>query len=146
MDIKVNQLQNVNQVETRNQITENDGSFKFTLISNIEEQDLQSRLHFMMREIIQHGDKLAKHMDIRDMRKYRQLIKEFMNEIVNRSHKFSRENFLDKRGRHRVYGMVKLVDKTLDELATELIKDEIDHISILNKIDEIRGLLLDILA
>ena len=146
MDIKVNQLQNVNQVETRNQITENDGSFKFTLVSNIEEQDLQSRLHFMMKEIIQHGNKLAKHMDIRDMRKYRQLIKEFMNEIVNRSHKFSRENFLDKRGRHRVYGMVKLVDKTLDELATELIKDEIDHISILNKIDEIRGLLLDILA
>lgn len=146
MDIKVNQMQNINQVETRNQITENDGSFKFTLISNIEEQDLQSRLHFMMREIIQHGNKLAKHMDIRDMRKYRQLIKEFMNEIVNRSHKFSRENFLDKRGRHRVYGMVKLVDKTLDELATELIKDEIDHITILNKIDEIRGLLLDILA
>jgi uncharacterized protein YaaR (DUF327 family) len=85
-------------------------------------------------------------MDIRDMKKYRQLIKEFMNEIVNRSHKFSRENFLDKRGRHRVYGMVKLVDKTLDELATELIKDETDHISILNKIDEIKGLLLDILA
>ena len=134
MDIKVNQMQNINQVETRTQITENDGSFKFTLISNIEEQDLQSRLHFMMREIIQHGNKLAKHMDIRDMRKYRQLIKEFMNEIVNRSHKFSRENFLDKRGRHRVYGMVKLVDKTLDELATELIKDEIDHITILNKI------------
>lgn len=146
MDIKVNQMQNVNQVETRNQITENDGSFKFTLISNIEEQDLQSRLNFMMKEIIQHGNKLAKHMDIRDMKKYRQLIKEFMNEIVNRSHKFSRENFLDKRGRHRVYGMVKLVDKTLDELATELIKDEIDHISILNKIDEIKGLLLDILA
>lgn len=146
VDIKVNQMQNINQVETRNQITENDGSFKFTLISNIEEQDLQSRLHFMMKEIIQHGNKLAKHMDIRDMKKYRQLIKEFMNEIVNRSHKFSRENFLDKRGRHRVYGMVKLVDKTLDELATELIKDEIDHISILNKIDEIKGLLLDILA
>lgn len=139
-------MQNVNQVETRNQITENDGSFKFTLISNIEEQDLQSRLNFMMKEIIQHGNKLAKHMDIRDMKKYRQLIKEFMNEIVNRSHKFSRENFLDKRGRHRVYGMVKLVDKTLDELATELIKDETDHISILNKIDEIKGLLLDILA
>ena len=69
-----------------------------------------------------------------------------MNEIVSRSHKFSRENFLDRRGRHRVYGMVKLVDKALDELATELIKDEKDHLTILNKIDEIRGMLLDILA
>lgn len=146
MDIKVNQLQNVNQVEMKSQMPENDGTFKFTLISNIEEQDLQSRLNFMMQDIIQHGNKLARHMDIRDMKQYRKLIKDFMNEIVNRSHKFSRENFLDKRGRHRVYGMVKLVDKTLDELATELIKDEKDHIAILNKIDEIKGLLLDILA
>jgi uncharacterized protein YaaR (DUF327 family) len=42
--------------------------------------------------------------------------------------------------------MIKLVDKNLDELAAELIKDEKDHIAILNKIDEIRGLLLDILT
>ena len=69
-----------------------------------------------------------------------------MNEVVNRSHKFSRENFLDRRGRHRVYGIVKLVDQNLDELAQELIKDEKDQIAILGKIDEIRGLLLDILT
>ena len=67
-----------------------------------------------------------------------------MNEVVNRSHKFSRENFLDRRGRHRVYGIVRLVDKNLDELAEELVKDEKDHINILNKVDEISGLLIDI--
>jgi uncharacterized protein YaaR (DUF327 family) len=146
VDIKVNQLQMPNQVEQKTQMQESDGAFKFTLISNIEEQELQSRLNLMMQDIVQQGKKLSKHMDVRDMRRYRQLIKEFMNEIVNRSHKFSRENFLDKRGRHRVYGMVKLVDKNLDELAEELIKDEKDHLAILNKIDEIRGLLLDILT
>ena len=83
-------------------------------------------------------------MDVRDMKRYRELVKDFMNEVVNRSHKFSRENFLDRRGRHRVYGIVKLVDRNLDELAAELVKDEKDHISILGKVDEIRGLLLDI--
>jgi uncharacterized protein YaaR (DUF327 family) len=69
-----------------------------------------------------------------------------MNEIVSRSHKFTRENFLDRKGRHRVYTMIKLVNKELDELAMELIKDEKDHIVILNKIDEIRGLLIDIIT
>ena len=78
------------------------------------------------------------------MKKYRSLVKEFVNEVVNRSHKFSRENFLDRRGRHRVYGMVKLVDKNLNDLAEELVKDEKDHLSILGRVDEIRGLLLDI--
>lgn len=146
MNIKVDHMQQMQQVEQKHVSPDADGSFKFTLISNIEEQGLQARLSLMMEEITMQGKKLSKHMDIRDMKKYRALIKDFMNEIVSRSHKFSRENFLDKRGRHRVYGMVKLVDKALDELAAELIKDEKDQLAILSKIDEIRGMLLDILA
>jgi uncharacterized protein YaaR (DUF327 family) len=146
MEIKVNQMQPINQVEQKPPVPEADGSFKFTLISHIEEQELQTRLNVMLQEITSQGKRLSKHMDVKDMKHYRELIKEFMNEIVNRSHKFSRENFLDKKGRHRVYTMIKLVDKNLDELASELIKDEKDHIMILNKIDEIRGLLLDLLT
>ena len=83
-------------------------------------------------------------MDIRDMRKYRDLIKTFLNEIVNRSHGFSRENFLDRRGRHRVYGIIRLIDQNLDELAQQLIAEEKDSLAILNSVDEIRGLLMDI--
>ena len=66
--------------------------------------------------------------------------------MIYRSHKFSRENFLDRKGRHRVYGLIRLIDANLDELAQELVKDEKDHITILSKIGEIQGLLLDILT
>ena len=98
----------------------------------------------MMEEITMQGKKVGKRMDIREMKKYRMLIKDFMNEIVTHSHEFSRENYLDRRGRHRVYGIIRRVDDLLDELAQELVKDEQDNIAILNRIDEIRGLLLDI--
>ena len=144
MDIKVNQVAPVPQVTQTENVQAGDGTFKFILASNIEEQDLQVRLSTMMQEITQQGDRISKKMDVRDMKKYRAFIKDFMNEIVNRSHKFSRENFLDKKGRHRVYGIIRQVDDTLDELARELVKDEKDHIAILSRIDEIRGLLLDI--
>ncbi len=146
MEIKVNQLQQISQAEVKAPVPNGDDSFRFTLISNIEEQSLQARLNLLVEEIATQGKRITKHMDVTDMRRYRELIKEFMNEIVNRSHKFSRQNFLDKRGRHRVYGMIKLIDKTLDELALELIKEEKDAIAILSRIDEIRGLLLDLLA
>lgn len=146
MDIKVNQLPIVNQTQNVQNQGPVDDTFKFTLISNIEEEGLKARLNIMMEDIVQQGKKLTKHMDVRDMKHYRELIKDFMNEIINRSHKFSRENFLDKRGRHRVYGIIKLVDKNLDELAAQLIADEKDGMAILSKIDEIRGLLLDILT
>lgn len=144
MDIKVNQIQKPMQIEQPVQQHATDGTFKFTLVSHIEEQELQARLTTLMEEITMQGNKLAKHRDIKDMKKYRGLIKDFMNEIINRSHSFSRENFLDKRGRHRVYGIVRLVNEKLDELAQELVKDEQDNLGILSKIGEIRGLLLDI--
>ncbi len=99
-----------------------------------------------MDEITAQGERIAKHMDVTDMKKYRSLVKEFMNEVVTHSHEFSRENFLDRRGRHRVYGIVRLVDKNLDDLARELVKDEKDNLTILNKVGEIQGLLLDIVA
>ena len=146
MDIKVNQAAPVSQPEAVAPVRESDGAFKFTLVSHIEEQELQARLSTLMEEITMQGDKLAKKRDIRDMKKYRALVKDFMNEIVSRSHSFSRENFLDRKGRHRVYGIIRLVDENLDELAKELMKDEQDHLAILSKIGEIRGLLLDILT
>lgn len=144
MDIKVNQTAAPQPIEQAKQTAQADGTFKFTLVSQVEEEGLQARLNLMMEEITRQGDRISKKMDIRDMKRYRALVKEFMNEVVSHSHSFSRENFLDRRGRHRVYGIIRLVDETLDELAQELVKDEKDHIAVLNKIGEIRGLLLDI--
>lgn len=144
MDMKVNAAMAPAPVEAQKSVNQSDGTFKFTLASHIQEADLQARLNTLMEEITMQGDRLAKKRDIRDMKKYRGLIKDFMNEIINRSHQFSRENFLDRRGRHRVYGIIRMVDQTLDELAQELVKDEKDNLAILAKIGEIRGLLLDI--
>ena len=146
MDIKVNQVNQPLPVQETQQTQQTDSTFKFILASNIEEADLQARLNTLMEEITMQGDKLAKHRDIRDMRKYRALIKDFMNEIINRSHSFSRENFLDRRGRHRVYGIIRLVDRNRDELAKALVSDEKENIDILSKIGEIRGLILDIFS
>lgn len=144
MEVKVNEINQVTQVPDTVRTVEGDGSFKFTLASAITDAELQAKVDALLEDITAQGKRIAQHMDIRDMKKYRGLIKDFLNEVVYRSHKFSRENFLDRRGRHRVYGIIRLIDQNLDDLATELVQDELDHISILGKIGEIEGLLLDI--
>lgn len=144
MDIKVNQVMQSAPIEQTQVTQPTDGTFKFMLASHISEAELQTKLNGLMEQITAEGQKLAKRRDVKDMRHYRGLIKEFLNEVVTHSHSFSRENFLDRRGRHRVYGIIRLVDENLDQLAQELMKDEKDNLAILNKIGEIRGLLLDI--
>ncbi len=145
-NMKISELLTSTQVEQVRQINPSDETFKFSLISSIMEKEVQERVAELMGSITEQGKKLGKKTDIRDMKRYRELIKSFLNEVVYRSHKFSRENYLDRRGRHRVYGIVRLIDENLDKLAEELLKDEKDNISILSTIDEIRGLLLDIIT
>lgn len=144
MDIKINNIQQTAQVPQPEQVQEANGDFKFVLTSKLEDTNLAERLNLMLQDIVQQGQRISKKNDIKDMQRYRILIKDFLNEVVTRSHVFSRENFLDRKGRHRVYGIIRQVDKELDELAQELVKDENDNIAILAKIGQIEGLLLDI--
>ena len=144
MDIKVSNITQPQQAPAPEQVQEVSGDFKFVLTSKLEDTGLAERLNLMMQDIIQQGERISKKNDIKDMQRYRILIKDFMNEVVSRSHVFSRENFLDRKGRHRVYGIIRQVDDELDELAKELVKDEKDNIAILAKIGQIQGLLLDI--
>lgn len=143
-NMKISEILTNPNPEINRNVQSGDDSFKFMLVSNIQEKELQERIGGLLGQINEQGKKISKKKDIRDMRRYRELIKSLLNEVVYRSHQFSRENFLDRRGRHRVYGIIRLVDKNLDELAEELMKDEKDNISILSKIGEIEGLLLDI--
>ena len=120
-------------------------NFSFVL-NRLSDEGLAARLHGLIGDITAQGNKIAQHMDIRDLRDYRSMITDFINEVVTNSHSFSRENFLDRRGRHRVYGIIRMVNEDLDELAQELLKKEKDHLLILDKIDEIQGLLLDMIV
>ena len=119
--------------------------FRFTL-NRLSDEGLADRLQNLLGQIATQGKRVGQHMDFGELRTYRGLITDFINEVVTHSHEFSRENFLDRRGRHHVYGIVRLVNQDLDELAQELLKKEKDHLSILEKIDEIHGLLLDMIV
>ena len=118
--------------------------FSFTL-NKLSEEGLVKRLSSMIDEISIQGEKIAKHMDYKDLKEYKSLIGEFINEVVTNSHEFSRENFLDRRGRHRVFGIVRQINDAVDELGQELLKSQKNNLAVLEKTGMIQGLLLDIM-
>ena len=89
MAVRVNEVNQVTQVPDAQKTQAGDGSFKFTLASAITDADLQAKVDALMQDITAQGNRIAEHMDIRDMKRYRGLIKDFLNEVVYRSHKFS---------------------------------------------------------
>lgn len=82
LELKVTPMQLLQQAGQKPQVTESDTSFRYTLLNTLEENELKAGLATMMEDITQQGYKLGKRMDVRDMKLYRKLIKEFMNEIA----------------------------------------------------------------
>jgi len=125
---------------------QSDGGVSFLeTVRNAEDRNIVERLREKANEIAEQGEKLADRVDIRELRIYKKLISDFMDEAVGNSRKFSKQSFLDRRGRHKVYAVIKKVNEELDELTLEVLRDEKDRLTILKKLDDIKGLILDIL-
>ena len=146
MSLRVSDVLAAKMIESGSVVKEKPQQAEFSFaLDKISDEHLVKKLSGLIDDISQQGKLLSEHMDLGELKRYRSMVQDFINEVVGNSHEFSRENFLDRRGRHRVFGLVKLVNKNLDDLAQEFLKSEKDNLKILEKVDEIRGLLLDIL-
>ena len=122
---------------------ERDTAFS-THLKKLETVNFEEKIKVLADKIQSQGKKLEKKADIRDLKIYKQLISEFLGEAVSNAHSFTKKSFLDRRGRHRVYAIIKKVNEELIALTEEVLKGEQDNISILKKLDDIRGLILDL--
>ncbi len=136
-------FQDVSGKEDRKVSESNETSFHSQL-TRVEGRNFEERIKEIVGKIIEQGDKLAGKVDIRELKAYKNLISEFLDEVVANSHKFSKQNFLDRRGRYKVYAVIKQINEEVDLLTKEVLSGEKDNIKILQKLDDIRGLVLDI--
>lgn len=111
-----------------------------------EDGNYEQHIERLVNDIIRQGETLAKRIDVRELMNYKRLISEFLDTALGNSKKFSRQSLLDRRGRHKVYAIIKNINKELDQLTQDVINGEKDNINILKRLDDIRGLILDILA
>ncbi len=118
-------------------------TFKIRL-NELEQENIRVELNSIYTEIESQQEKLSEKLFIDDLIEYKKLVKEFLNIAVNNSHVFFKENSLDRRGRHRVYSLVKKVDQELDELTKDFLDIENKRLNILKRLDDIKGILLDI--
>lgn len=113
-------------------------------LKRIEGQNVEERIKYLVDKITEQGEKLAKKVDVRELKIYKKLISEFLEETLSNSRKFSKESHIDRRGRYRVYATIKKINSELDELTKDVLSTERDNLRILQRIEDIRGLILDI--
>ncbi|MGN7361017.1 YaaR family protein [Paenibacillus sp. SAF-054] len=104
----------------------------------------QEELGRRFKEIQMQGDRLARAMTIRELKAYRMLVKRFLEDTVRRGVTMKEARGWDRRGRGKRYKLLDEIDSALLGMADELLDTEQGKIELLQRIGEIRGMLINL--
>ena len=108
-------------------------------------QRTQEQLQQKLQDIHRQGERLAKLMTVRELKLYQTMVKQFLEDTVRRGVGLKEVRGFDRRGRVKRYKLLDEIDATLVSMAEDLLDSEQGRIELLNKIGEIRGLLINLL-
>ncbi|NLX86490.1 MAG: YaaR family protein, partial [Clostridiales bacterium] len=109
-----------------------------------QSQRMEERIAALLEDIDQQGKKLTGSMSLKELLAYKAKVKAFMEEVLSGMLKYAKSSTMDRRGRHRIYTLVKRINKELEQLTEEMLGEQKNRLKILEKVDNIRGLLVDL--
>lgn len=108
-------------------------------------QRSQEQLQQKLQDIHKQGDRLAKNMTVRELMVYRQMVKSFLEDTLRRGVGLKEVRGFDRRGRVKRYKLLDEIDAHLVSMGEDLLTTEEGRIELLNKIGEIRGILINLM-
>jgi uncharacterized protein YaaR (DUF327 family) len=117
---------------------------EFDEVMRIQGKQLDvEKFNKLIEKIDLQGERLARSRTIKDLKEYKALVKNFMEEAVKNGVALEERHGFSRRGRSKVYKIITEVDKKLTEVTDAVLKKEQKGINILDTIGEIRGLLIN---
>lgn len=108
-----------------------------------QKKQLSQKLKALLIEIDEQGKKLIKLPTSDILSQYRELIKQFLKEVVQHLY-LAEEDKQFTKGKHKVLVIIKSVNKALEDLVKMVMNKETGNLKLLEKVGEIKGMLIDL--
>ena len=141
---KVNKA-SLNKVKVKQDVSLERTTFQEVMAQRKQEWD-EAKLNKLMHDIEDQGKVLAESRTIEDLRQYKALIKQFMDDAIKYGLQLEEKRGFNRRGRAKFYKVVSEVDKKLIDLTDAILKKQKNTLDILDMVGEIKGLLINIYA
>jgi uncharacterized protein len=104
----------------------------------------KEQLTTLLDGIQKQGERLVRSRTIADLQRYKKLIQAFLQEVVKFGLSLEITDSFTQMNRGRKLKIIKEIDRHLLELSQEILEKEDANIRLLDKIGEIKGLLIDL--
>ncbi|MER1998483.1 MAG: YaaR family protein [Lysinibacillus sp.] len=98
----------------------------------------------LLGDISAAGDRVARNRTLRELTRFKMLVKRFLQEAVDHGLEMKQSHTWNRFGEGRRLKIVETIDERLVELAEEILNEEKETIDLLDKIGEIKGLLINL--
>ncbi|HHT48986.1 MAG TPA: YaaR family protein [Firmicutes bacterium] len=98
----------------------------------------------LLGQVDEAAQKLLNQPSIETLRSYRLAVRSFLKEAVSGSYQMKGESRWDRRGNRRMFCVVQKVNQALEELTSAVLEKNAKPMELMAKMDEIRGLLVDL--
>ncbi|QNB47266.1 DUF327 family protein [Thermanaerosceptrum fracticalcis] len=114
------------------------------LLNHYSGPDWQLALDEILKKLDEAGQRLAKNFSVYDMKLYKETLKKFLYNTLGRVYDLKEETGWTRQGRPKVYQRIEMINGELEELSRLVLAEQKDSLKILEKMDHIRGLLVDL--
>lgn len=98
----------------------------------------------LLGDISTAGERVAKSRNLRELTRFKRLVKRFMEEAVQHGLQAKNAHTWNRFGEGRRLKIVETIDEHLVQLAEDLLNEEKETIDLLDRIGEIKGLLINL--
>jgi uncharacterized protein len=113
-------------------------------VSKQSEKLRSEQLTRLLGDIEKQGKRLLQSQTVRDLQLFKNLVQRFIKEAVDFGMQLKQNKSWNEQGRSRTLKLVKEVDEQLIQLTEAVLCQEKDPITLLEKIGEIKGLLVNL--
>lgn len=147
MHMEINKIgkSGLNKVRSKQDVSSE--KISFTEIMGRRRDELHTdKLQKLVQDIEDQGKILANSCTIEDLLKYKQLVKDFMEDAVKNGLNMKQSRGFNRGGRAKIYKIIVKVDEKLLDLTDAVLNKQQKGLRILELTGEIQGLLINIFA
>ncbi|MFT8322607.1 MAG: YaaR family protein [Bacillus sp. (in: firmicutes)] len=143
--MKINKDIRITAEGTKQDIKNEQTGAKFQELVMKQNQKLQTgQLSTLIKNIDDAGKRLGRSQTLKELTKFKSLVKKFVKEAVGYGLELKKDQSWNQFGQGKDLNIVQVIDEKLIELTEEVMNKEKSSLTILNKIGEIKGMLINL--
>ncbi|HOX49259.1 MAG TPA: YaaR family protein [Spirochaetia bacterium] len=105
----------------------------------------EAALESLLDEVHEAGDRLKENANVDAVQAYKKSVRDFVHYVVEKSYSVEERTSGGSILKRKKFYLVAVIDESLERLAAEILRNQRDKLEILRRVDEINGMLVDLL-